>query len=160
MTKSIAENIEKRIDALQGWSREELIAEWLRLYKNKPSIKTSSGMMVWAIAFRWQELAYGGLGSADQKILDQLARSYQKNPSSLTTDLQIKPGTRLRRLWNGKIYEVTAERDGFSHEGQRYSSLSEIARHITNTRWNGRLFFGLKPARKTTKRGADVNAEA
>ena len=156
----MTENVDDKIDALQNWSREELIAEWERLYKKKPSIRTGKGMMIWAIGFRWQELAYGGLNSEDQKLLDQLARTYQKNPASLTVDLQIKPGTRLRRLWNGKEYEVTAERDGFSYDGKRYRSLSEIARHITNTRWNGRAFFGLKPARKAVKGGADVNAEA
>ena len=116
--------------------------------------------MIWAIAFRWQELAYGGLSSEDQKLLDQLARTYQKNPASLSVDLQIKHGTRLRRLWNGKEYEVTAERAGFSYNGKHYRSLSEIARHITNTRWNGRVFFGLKQARKAARGGADVNAEA
>ena len=47
------------------------------------------------------------------------------------------------RLWQGKIYEVTATQDGFVYEGIKYRSLSEIARTITGTRWNGLLFFGL-----------------
>jgi len=102
------------------------------------------------------------LGSADQKLLDGLAKAYKKNPSFLTKSLQMKQGTRLRRLWNGKVYEVTAEREGFSYDGKRYRSLSEIARLITNTRWNGRVFFGLKSAPKTGKTagGADVQASA
>jgi hypothetical protein len=156
------ENIDSKIDDLQNWSREQLCAEWEGLYKSKPTNRTGKVMMIWAIAFRWQELAYGGLGSADQKLLDGLAKAYKKNPSFLTKSLQMKQGTRLRRLWNGKVYEVTAEREGFSYDGKRYRSLSEIARLITNTRWNGRVFFGLKSAPKTGKTagGADVQASA
>ena len=32
----------------------------------------------------------------------------------------------------------------FEWQGRRYRSLSAVARAITDTRWNGWLFFGLK----------------
>jgi hypothetical protein len=32
-------------------------------------------------------------------------------------------------------------------DGQKYRSLSEIARDITGTRWSGTAFFGLKKRR-------------
>ncbi|WP_082560087.1 DUF2924 domain-containing protein [Brevundimonas sp. Root608] len=32
---------------------------------------------------------------------------------------------------------------GFLYAGQRWKSLSEIARQITGSRWNGPRFFGL-----------------
>jgi hypothetical protein len=38
--------------------------------------------------------------------------------------------------------------EGFAYEGQRYESLSAVARAITGTRWNGLLFFGLAKRRK------------
>ena len=38
--------------------------------------------------------------------------------------------------------------DGFDYKGERYRSLSEIARMITGTRWSGPLFFGLKQSEK------------
>ena len=34
------------------------------------------------------------------------------------------------------------------YEGQRYRSLSAIARQVTGTRWNGRLFFGIAERRR------------
>ena len=34
--------------------------------------------------------------------------------------------------------------DGVAYRGQRYRSLSEVARLITGTRWSGPLFFGLR----------------
>ena len=36
---------------------------------------------------------------------------------------------------------------GYAYEGETYLSLSEIAREITGTRWNGPRFFGLRANR-------------
>jgi hypothetical protein len=33
---------------------------------------------------------------------------------------------------------------GFEHRGTVYGSLSQLAREITGTRWNGPAFFGLR----------------
>ena len=48
---------------------------------------------------------------------------------------------------------VTVLADGFQHQGTVYGSLSEAAREITGTRWNGPAFFGL---RKRHGRAAEV----
>jgi hypothetical protein len=34
--------------------------------------------------------------------------------------------------------------DGFDYRGQKYNSLSRIAKVITGTVWSGPVFFGLK----------------
>ena len=44
--------------------------------------------------------------------------------------------------------EVWVTTSGFMHQGQAYASLSEVARAITGTRWNGPLFFGLRDKMK------------
>jgi hypothetical protein len=43
---------------------------------------------------------------------------------------------------------VTVLEDGFEHEGRTYRSLSAVARAATGTRWDGLLFFRLKPYAK------------
>ena len=54
-------------------------------------------------------------------------------------------GTRYQRVWKGQKYEVTVLEDGkFEYAGEVFNSLSAIARNITGTRWNGKLFFGVK----------------
>ena len=53
-------------------------------------------------------------------------------------------GTRLTREWQGEEHQVTVLTDGFEYRGQRYRSLSVIARTITGVRWSGPRFFGLK----------------
>jgi hypothetical protein len=43
---------------------------------------------------------------------------------------------------------VTVLKDGFDWRGQRYKSLSAVARAITGTRWNGYRFFGLRERKR------------
>ena len=47
-------------------------------------------------------------------------------------------------IWKDRRYEVLAHPNGFEYDGRMFRSLSAVAREITGTRWNGRLFFGLK----------------
>ncbi|NJN06321.1 MAG: DUF2924 domain-containing protein, partial [Rhodobacteraceae bacterium] len=61
-----------------------------------------------------------------------------------TTSPALKPGGRLIREWNGVTHAVDVVEGGFLWKGQRYTSLSPIARAITGARWSGPRFFGLK----------------
>ena len=60
---------------------------------------------------------------------------------------QITVGTALTREWKGQSHRVQVEQGGFRYQGQRFDSLSEIARAITGTRWSGPRFFGLEETR-------------
>ena len=63
-------------------------------------------------------------------------------PKVFTTTVR---GTKLYRIWKGKQYEVTVGAHGkYIFNGEMYKSLSAVARTITGTRWNGKLFFGVK----------------
>jgi hypothetical protein len=53
------------------------------------------------------------------------------------------PGTVLEREYKGRTIMVKVCEDGFNFNGQRYRSLSAIAKEITGTKWNGYLFFHL-----------------
>jgi hypothetical protein len=52
-------------------------------------------------------------------------------------------GSVLRKEYRGRVHEVTVAQGGFVYCGKTYGSLSTIAKAITGTTWNGRLFFGL-----------------
>jgi hypothetical protein len=41
-------------------------------------------------------------------------------------------------------HQVRVTDEGFEYRGERFGSLSEVARRITGTRWSGPLFFDLK----------------
>ncbi len=98
------------------------------------------------LAYRVQELAYGGLKPETLKRLAQLAEEMDIGRRRKRTKKASAPiaGTRLLREWQGVEHTVTVLTDGFEFQGRPYKSLSAIARAITGTRWNGWVFFGLK----------------
>ena len=57
---------------------------------------------------------------------------------------RIKPGSELIREWAGTVHRVVVVEGGYAYLGLTYRSLSEIARLITGTNWNGPRFFGLR----------------
>ena len=56
----------------------------------------------------------------------------------------LRPGTVLVRAWDDRSERVMVLADGFAWNGTPYKSLSQVARAITGTRWNGPRFFGLR----------------
>lgn len=101
------------------------------------------------LAYRIQELAYGGLSPETLERLDALADELEGKGSKRRSNLQNRPvaGTRLIREWRGVEHSVTVRQEDFEYQGRPYKSLSAIARAITGTRWNGLVFFGLKNKR-------------
>ena len=53
------------------------------------------------------------------------------------------PGTIIMRVYRGRTIRVTVLEDGFEYEGERYRSLTAVAKTVTGCHWNGMLFFGL-----------------
>ena len=75
---------------------------------------------------------------------------FPRRPSSSSKQLNLSakssyvPGTVFTRVYKGEEYRVTVLENGFEHDGRWFKSLSAIAREITGTQWNGKLFFKLK----------------
>lgn len=94
------------------------------------------------IAYRLQELSLGSLSEESKSKLLKIADGSSLDSLKRHTDLMT--GTKICRQWNGAIYEVEVLKDCFEYCGQKFKSLSSIARKITGTRWNGPKFFKLK----------------
>jgi hypothetical protein len=62
-----------------------------------------------------------------------------------------RTGTILVREWQGTTHHVTVVNDGFLWNGQTHRSLSNIARAITGTKWNGPRFFGMREPKAKTQ---------
>ena len=102
-----------------------------------------------------QELAYGGLKPETVARLEALGEQLDGGNVTLRRirgDQRPLAGTRLIREYQGVEHVVTVTRDGFEWQGRPYQSLSAIARAITGTRWNGWTFFGLRKARRMSRR--------
>ena len=133
--------------ALRDLSPDELRKEWRRLYRSQPP-RLSRDLLVRAIAYRIQELRYGGQSKATKRKLAALGKAHQLDEKIVVEGArEIRAGSRLMREWNGRTHIVTVEEEGFLYAGRRYRSLSAIARDITDARWSGPRFFGL--ARKS-----------
>jgi hypothetical protein len=53
------------------------------------------------------------------------------------------PGSVLTRKYKDQVLLVTVLADGFEYEGEKYASLTAIAKTVTGKHWNGFHFFGL-----------------
>lgn len=68
------------------------------------------------------------------------------------------PGTALRRVYKGVEQEVIVEHEGCTWKGRPYGSLSEVAKAITGTDWNGFRFFALRAASGAASTAAPARA--
>ncbi|RYG57856.1 MAG: DUF2924 domain-containing protein [Alphaproteobacteria bacterium] len=142
-----------RLAALKTATTPDLKQQWRDLFQNEPP-PFNRRYLESRLAYRIQELAYGGLKPETIRRLEELGEDLdggdkKKRSTRLDRDRPIT-GTRLLREWQGVEQIVTVTAGGFEWQGRPYKSLSAIARAITGTRWNGWTFFGLKNHRART----------
>jgi hypothetical protein len=142
----MTDSVLAQLAALKALPTMELKRKWRELFDTEPP-PYNRRYLESRLAYRVQELTYGGLKPATIKRLealgDQLDGRDSGNRKALTDKRPIA-GTRLIREWQGVEHSVTVRIDDFEYQGRPYKSLSAIARAITGTRWNGLVFFGLK----------------
>jgi hypothetical protein len=148
--------------ARSGWGRglqlseENLNDHFRRVYGVEPPARMRRPLLIRAVAYRVQEKALGGLKPATRRLLASAANdATERRTVHLSPRREIKPGTTLVREWHGIHHRLTVLEDGVQFGGERYRSLSEVARKITGSRWSGPLFFGLKAARTEHHYGAE-----
>jgi hypothetical protein len=139
-----AGDLAARLAALEQMELEPLRAEWLRLYRTAPPPRLSRDLMARGIATKLQEAVHGGLHPAARRKLASLAAARRAPSETHVAPIALlRPGAMLVRTWRGQTHTVQVLQDGFEHQGQRYRSLSQIARTITGAHWSGPRFFGL-----------------
>src|SRR5215469_15867317 len=103
----------------------ELRQQSRALYKSDASPHLSRELLLRAIAYRMQEVAFGGLRPEHRRQLHQIVEEFnQTGEVRRRARLELKSGTRLVREWRGRTYEVLVLDDGFSWQGTEYRSLS------------------------------------
>ena len=141
--------IPARLAALKTMPLPDLKAQWRDLFGTEPP-GYNRRFLESRLAYRIQELAYGGLKPETVRRLEALGEQFaDRNITSrrIRHDAMPIAGTRLLREWQGVEHTVTVLTEGYEWQGRPYRSLSAIARAITGTRWNGLVFFGLKSQR-------------
>jgi len=145
-----------RIAKLQQMTTADLREEWRRVMGEEPRSYNRQWMfkrLAWAIQAR----EYGGLSARAQARLEELLpfaevwmplgrKAFKQPPTASPSNGDRRlpsPGTVLTRAYKGRTLAVTVLADGFEFDGERYASLTAIAKAVTGTHWNGWHFFGL-----------------
>jgi hypothetical protein len=150
---SATEDVAAELKVLSTLPLPELRAYWPQRWGDLPANRAQDQLRR-TIAYRLQAEVQGGLSSRVKRDLTELAtrftddRGFNPGPA-----IVLKPGCSLIREWGGKRHEVAVVDGGFVYDGAHFTSLSKIAGLITGTKWNGPVFFGIKP-RKAPKLAA------
>jgi hypothetical protein len=168
------------VECLADLSIADLRKLWLR-HMGRASPPAQKRLLIRELAWRAQERVHGGLDVETRRLLSRAVRAAMSGdpPDEAVEDengvqmptakrqargtastvrvpeSDLTPGTRISRVWQGVRYEVCVLDGGrfrLAGRDQIYSSLSEIAREITGTRWSGPRFFGL-----TTREGSGAD---
>jgi hypothetical protein len=139
-----------RLAALKSTPTPKLKEQWRQLFDSDPP-PFNRRYIENRLAYRIQELAYGGLKPETVRRLEKLGEELDdgtKMKRRTRADSRPISGTRLIRDYQGVEHCVTVRDNDFEYQGRPYKSLSANARAITGTQWNGVVFFGLKSGRR------------
>lgn len=136
-----------QVAALAAMKPGALRDEWERSQRVPVPAGFGPDLVARALTYSLQEKVAGGLPTnilreIRRGVLDLSARSVAPDRSP-----PLRAGTRLTREWHGHTHHVEVVDGGFEYEGQRYRSLTAIARRITGARWSGPRFFGIAETR-------------
>jgi hypothetical protein len=159
----MALNIDKEVALMRKMTVGELHQKYIEVTGEEPRSRNKQ-WLIKRLAWKMQAKEYGGLSEAALRRAKEIAdmcdlsdlrvtapKDFVANTLAVatTTPPQLldkrlpMPGTLLTRRYKGGTVQVKVLADGFEYEGDRFKSLSAVARKITGSGWNGYLFFGL-----------------
>lgn len=147
--------LDAEIGRLPNLGIAELRTRWKALFGRPAPKSFRRNLLIRGVAYQMQVQVYGGLSDKTKRRLREIAEAVRNgDPDAVLPGPQIKPGTRIVRLWQDKTHNVLVLADGYQWDGKTYKSLSAIAKAITGTNWNGYTFFGVKRRPMTNKHAA------
>jgi hypothetical protein len=141
---------------------------WRNCLGGTPPAHLPRWLLLRVLAYRVQSAALGGLDKEALRIIRQPKGHKLDSPDGRRFEVRIpatrggaalRAGALLTREWNGKLERVMVLEKGFAWNGTSYGSLSQIAKAMTGTNWNGHRFFGLRtglvpvPSARAGRRG-------
>jgi len=149
-----------QIMELRKNSLDELKTKYEGLFPGQKAPSNNKIFMWRKIAYRIQELEYGGISSETQSKIQQLIQQYdpinnktlrpdnihenQPKKSGISRDKRLPiPGTVITKEYKGISLQVKVLKSGFEYNSKIYKTLTAIAKEVTGAHWNGYLFFNL-----------------
>jgi hypothetical protein len=146
----VSSSVEAEIARLRGLDLKALRARWRISFGQDAPTHVARHLLFAMLAYRLQAEAMGDLDAATVRFLKHVDLAPSKQAAVPLTQAfarrtrELSPGTMLTREWGGEHHRVMVLDGGFAWEGRTYTSLSEVAKAITGTKWNGPRFFGLR----------------
>jgi len=158
------QNLKAELASLRRMSPGDLRDKYHEVF-GEPSRSGNKDFLCKRIAWRIQAREEGGLSErARQRALElahdadirttiprlhRQTKGETRSAPHVTGTPVAMPGTVITRQYHGKTIEVCILADGgFEYDGLTYRSLTAVAKAVTGTHWNGRLFFGLKAGKE------------
>jgi hypothetical protein len=158
----MALNIDKEVTEMKRMSVRDLQQKFVDVCGEQPRSHNRQ-WLIKRLAWKLQAREYGGLSQAALRRAKEIADTCDLSDLRVTAPkdfvaaiplaADVAPqqidsrlpmaGSVLTRKYKGKVLCVEVLVDGFRFEGERFKSLSAVARKITGAAWNGFLFFGL-----------------
>ena len=137
-------SVAARVAQLPHLSMDRLWGLWDEYFDERPNHHHRTWLES-RLAYRMQERAFGALKGATRRKLEDIGETGILPPRLRRDADRLLPGTVLTRTFDDIEHRVLvrAMRD-YEYNGQRFASLSAVAKVITGTHWSGPLFFGLK----------------
>jgi hypothetical protein len=148
---------------LEGLDLNGLRRQWRAHLGGEAPAHLSRWLLTKVLAYRLQSDAFGDLDKSIRRILrsekeDGVGAPFDRRLPQTRAGLGLRAGALLVREWNGRLERVMILEEGFAWKGQTFRSLSQIAKAMTGTNWNGHRFFGLRQG-KATATGAGAGAD-
>jgi hypothetical protein len=149
------------VAGLEGHDLNGLRRQWRAHLGGEAPAHLPRWLLMKVLAYRLQSDAFGDLDKSIRRILrsgkeDGVGAPFDRRSPLTREGLGLKAGALLVREWNGKLERVMILEEGFAWNGQTFGSLSQIAKAMTGTNWNGHRFFGLRQGKTPA---ADLGAD-
>ena len=154
------ELIVAEIMALKELSIDGLQKKYEEVFSGKKTTSNNKTYLWRRIAYRIQELKYGGMSEEARNEIGKLIREYDPiNNKAIRQDagfengsgkkLKVRdsrlpiPGTIITKEYNGIMLQVKTLEKGFEYDGKFFKSLTGLTKEITGLHWSGYNFFDL-----------------
>ena len=166
-SSSERERLEAAVASLSSLNADQLRLQWRNHLGGIPPAHLPGWLLARVLAYRIQAAAFGDLNRATLRRLREMkgeALESAQSPRFATRGpttregVGLKSGALVVREWNGRTERVMVLDEGHAWNGSVYRSLSQVAKAITGTSWNGHRFFGLKGVRDGISRRKEIAA--
>jgi hypothetical protein len=140
------------IAGLADLDADQLRLQWRNHLGGTPPAHLPRWLLARVLAQRVQAATLGDLDKPTLRTIRQAKggdgdgsdiRLFALRDPATRDGVGLKAGALLVREWNGAPQRVMVLEKGFAWNGKKsYASLSQIAKAITGTSWNGHRFFG------------------